>query len=171
MNMIEKIKKLSMENRKKGFDKTLTDDERKRAKIGASVLGVLLNDLEYKKVAVGKKGKELTDSDCMKNIVTMVDGNKEMLRGWDAKIKNDADKTDHKTAQDMLDVLVIENEYLDKLLPSKLTGDELKDMIAVLVAELGITDIKGMGIIMGKLKPTGKLIDGSEVRKVLSELL
>lgn len=64
-----------------------------------------------------------------------------------------------------------ENTILNKFLPQKLTGLELREQVESIIKERHITSIKGMGQIIGTLKKTGKLVDGSEVRGYLEDFL
>jgi uncharacterized protein YqeY len=65
-----------------------------------------------------------------------------------------------------------ELELIESYLPKMLGRDEIKDMATQVITELGVTDLKGMGQVMGRLMPQmrGKA-DGRLVNEVVRELL
>lgn len=64
--------------------------------------------------------------------------------------------------------LAIINAYL----PQQLGKDEISAIAAEIIGELGVTDAKGMGQVMGKLMPKLKgQADGRLVNEVVRELL
>ena len=61
---------------------------------------------------------------------------------------------------------------IDTYLPQMMSLDEVKTIAAEVIAELGVTDMKGMGQIMGKLMPRLKgKADGRIVNQAVRELL
>lgn len=70
-------------------------------------------------------------------------------------------------AQEQVELAIIE-----KYLPQLMSRDEVKAIAAQIIAELGVTDAKGMGQVMGKLMPKVKgKADGRIVNEVVRELL
>lgn len=70
-------------------------------------------------------------------------------------------------AQEKLELTIIE-----LYLPQMLSKEEVRALAEPIVAELGITDMKGMGQVMGKLMPLVKgQADGRLVNEVVRELL
>ena len=61
---------------------------------------------------------------------------------------------------------------IETYLPQMMGLDEVKTIAAEVIAELGVTDMKGMGQIMGKLMPRVKgKADGRIVNQAVRELL
>jgi uncharacterized protein YqeY len=66
----------------------------------------------------------------------------------------------------------MELDFIESYLPQMMGKEEVKTLAAQVIAELGITDMKGMGQIMGKLMPQLKgQADGRIVNEVVRELL
>lgn len=106
-------------------------------------------------------GKELEDSEIEK-----------ILRKEARKI---TDAIDQYTKMGREDLLVKERaqlEILDKYLPQLLTEDEVRVVVKNKIAELGITEMRDMGRLMGAvMAEIGTLTDGNTVRNIVSELL
>lgn len=65
-----------------------------------------------------------------------------------------------------------ELEIIEVYLPQMMSEDEIRAIAAPIVAELGVTDMKGMGQIMGRLMPQVKgKADGRLVNQVVRSLL
>ncbi len=61
---------------------------------------------------------------------------------------------------------------VESYLPQQMGRAEVKEIAAEIIAELGVTDAKGMGQVMGKLMPKVKgQADGRLVNEVVRELL
>jgi uncharacterized protein YqeY len=61
---------------------------------------------------------------------------------------------------------------IESYLPQQMGREEIKVIAAKIIADLGVTDAKGMGQIMGKLMPELKgQADGRLVNEVVRELL
>ena len=61
---------------------------------------------------------------------------------------------------------------IEAYLPQMMGRDEIKALVAAVIAELGDVDMKGMGQVMGKLMPQVKgKADGRLVNEVVRELL
>lgn len=66
----------------------------------------------------------------------------------------------------------MELTIIESYLPQMMGKEEVKALAAQVIAELGITDMKGMGQIMGRLMPQLKgQADGRIVNEVVRELL
>jgi len=106
-------------------------------------------------------GKELEDSEVEK-----------ILRKEARKI---TDAIDQYTKMGRDDLLVKEKaqlEILDKYLPQLLTEDEVRVVVKNKITELGITEMRDMGRLMGAvMAEIGTLTDGNTVRNIVSELL
>jgi uncharacterized protein YqeY len=63
-------------------------------------------------------------------------------------------------------------EIIDRYLPQMMSKEDVKVIAAQVVAELGVTDAKGMGLVMGKLMPQLRgQADGRIVNEVVREIL
>ena len=66
----------------------------------------------------------------------------------------------------------MELAFIESYLPQMMGKEEVKAVAAQVIADLGITDMKGMGQIMGKLMPLLKgQADGRIVNEVVREIL
>ncbi len=65
-----------------------------------------------------------------------------------------------------------ELEIIESYLPQQMGRAEVEALAAAIIAELGVTDAKGMGQVMGKLMPKVKgQADGRLVNEVVRDLL
>lgn len=61
---------------------------------------------------------------------------------------------------------------IETYLPQQMGRDEIRAVAREIIADLGVTDVKGMGQVMGKLMPRLKgQADGREVNTVVRDLL
>lgn len=67
--------------------------------------------------------------------------------------------------------LKFEVEYLGRWLPKALSEDELAALVDAAVVELGATDMKSMGQVMGHLKKTHPEIDGAVASRLVKARL
>lgn len=74
---------------------------------------------------------------------------------------------DHLVAQEQKELAIIE-----RYLPQMMSREEVQALAAQVMAELGVSDVKGMGQLMGKLMPQLKgRADGRLVNEVVRQLL
>jgi hypothetical protein len=75
----------------------------------------------------------------------------------------------------MTDLATKEKEELDvleKFLPKQLSENEVKPVIAALIAEMGVIDIKEMGkVIVAANKKLAGQADGGLISRIVKELL
>lgn len=109
-----------------------------------SILGLIISDVERK--------QDTSDEAIIKTIGSMIKNNREFLDNIDAG--------SFKAAE-----LVYEISVIETYLPDSLSGAELRMEVESLCKSFNVTDMRGMGRVMGALKKTGKLIDGAEVKK------
>ena len=65
-----------------------------------------------------------------------------------------------------------ELKIIESYLPQQMSSEEVEAVAAEIIADLGVTDAKGMGQVMGKLMPRLKgQADGRLVNEVVRELL
>ncbi len=79
------------------------------------------------------------------------------------------------TKQNMAELALKEKEELDvfeKFLPAQLSEDEIKPIIQNIITELGVTDLKGMGQVIGAAsKKLAGQADGSIISKLVKDIL
>ena len=65
-----------------------------------------------------------------------------------------------------------EAEVLQEYLPEQLTENELRTIVAAKIAELGVSDAKGMGQVIGAVKQqVGTSADGALLARIVKESL
>lgn len=106
-------------------------------------------------------GKELTDEEAEK-----------ILRKEARKITDAIDQYTKMGREDLLAKEKAQLEILDKYLPQLLTEDEVRVVVKNKITELGITEMRDMGRLMGAvMAEIGTLTDGNTVKNIVSELL
>lgn len=71
---------------------------------------------------------------------------------------------------DLVDSEKSEIDILETFLPQMVSEDELRGVISTLINQHNITDMKGMGIVMGSLKSTyGSSFDAGLVNKLFKQ--
>lgn len=91
----------------------------------------------------------------------------------EVKIKKDA-LVDFEKAQrqDLIDQTNEEISVLQEYLPKQLTKEELNEKVAQVIAKVGATSIKDMGVVMKVAKQEiGTAADGKSINEVVKELL
>lgn len=120
----------------------------------------------YLQVVVGDidtelKRRKMTEEDIM-----------EFLTSMKKKLVKSLDLYESQGRQDLLEKAKREIVILSEYLPKQLTEEEVRGMIESLVVELGISDMKGRGKLMGALMPKIKgLADGKMVNMIVEEVL
>ncbi len=73
---------------------------------------------------------------------------------------------------DLVDKEQAELALIEAYLPEQLTADKIKEMARAVVTQLGVSDAKGMGLVMKELMPQiqGRA-DGKLVSQIVRELL
>lgn len=138
----------------------LTDAIKSRDTIRMNTIkGIKTAIMEVKTAKNGKK--DLEDSDIVKIIQKLAKTRKETGELY---------KSNNR--QDLADVEFGELSVLETYLPKMLSEDEIRTIVDKTIAELGVTDMKGMGRVMGIInkKYAGQL-DGSVVSRIVKEKL
>ena len=91
----------------------------------------------------------------------------------EVKVKKDALIDFEKGGrEDLVEQTNKEIEILQKYLPRQLSKDEITEVIKSIIAEVGATSIKDMGIVMKEAKSKiGAGADGRAINEVVKELL
>ena len=107
------------------------------------------------------KGIEVDDNKILEIIAKEVKSKKDALEDFEKGAREDL------IAQTNEEIRVLQ-EYL----PKQLTHEELKEKIKEVIAKVGATSIKDMGVVMKEAKAQiGTAADGKSINEVVKELL
>lgn len=106
-------------------------------------------------------GGELDDVHALKIIAKLVKQREES-----ASLYRDADRLDLAEAEEA------EAEVYRSFLPAQLSEEEITEKVKEIISKLGVTDIKGMGQVMGvATKELGASADGKLISQIVRKLL
>ena len=124
-----------------------------------TIKGIKTAIMETKTAKNGKK--DLEDSDIVKIIQKLAKTRKETGELY---------KSNNR--QDLADIEFGELNVLETYLPKILSEDEIRTIVDKTISELGVTDMKGMGRVMGTInKSYAGQVDGSMVSRIVKERL
>lgn len=104
---------------------------------------------------------ELDDDHALKIIAKLVKQREES-----ASLYRDADRLDLAEAEEA------EAEVYRSFLPAQLSEEEITEKVKEMISKLGVTDIKGMGKVMGvATKELGASADGKLISQIVRKLL
>lgn len=104
---------------------------------------------------------ELDDDHALKIIAKLVKQREES-----ASLYRDADRLDLAEAEEA------EAEVYRSFLPAQLSEEEIAEKVKEMISKLGVTDIKGMGQVMGvATKELGASADGKLISQIVRKLL
>lgn len=104
---------------------------------------------------------ELDDDHALKIIAKLVNQREES-----ASLYRDADRLDLAEAEEA------EAEVYRSFLPAQLSEEEITEKVKEMISKLGVTDIKGMGQVMGvATKELGASADGKLISQIVRKLL
>ena len=104
---------------------------------------------------------ELDDDHALKIIAKLVKQREES-----ASLYRDADRLDLTEAEEA------EAEVYRSFLPAQLSEEEITEKVKEMISKLGVTDIKGMGQVMGvATKELGASADGKLISQIVRKLL
>lgn len=130
------------------------DETRKLAIRGAKTA------ITMAKVA-GTESRELSDPEVLAILV------KQVKQRRDSIVEFTKGKRPDLVAQEQAEI-----EVLEVYLPKQLGEDEIRARAQAVIAELGVTDLKGIGSVMKRLSNDLKgVADGGTVNRVVRELL
>ncbi len=141
-------------------------DDTKAALLGgdrfvADTLRNLKAAILNEEVAQGKRDTGLDDAEIEKIIAREVKKRNESITLYEQNGRPDLAETERKEA-----------EILASYLPEQLTEDELRTVVTAKIAELGATDPKAMGQVIGAVKQqVGTSADGALLAKIVKESL
>lgn len=140
----------------------LTTAMKARDSLRASTLRMVLTSITNAEVA-GKESRQLSDDDVIGVLSTEAKKRREAADAFDQAGRTDS------AAQERA-----EAEVIADYLPAQLSDDEIRDLVASVIADLGVAGdgMKAMGRVMGALQPQVKgRADGgavaAEVRRQL----
>lgn len=123
----------------------LTASIKARDELRSSTLRMVLTAITNAEVA-GKEAKELSDADIVTVLASEAKKRREAATAFE-----DAGRVESAAKERA------EAEVLAEYLPAQLSGEEIADLVATTIAELGVVgDIKAMGKVMGALQPKVK---------------
>lgn len=112
-------------------------------------------------VAQGKRDEGLSDAEIEKIMAKEVKKRNESAALYDQNMRQDSAADERREA-----------EIIGQYLPEQLSEAELKTVVDAKVAELGATDAKMMGQVIGAVKKeVGTTADGALVAKLVKEAL
>lgn len=112
-------------------------------------------------VAQGKRETGLDDTEIEKIIAREVKKRNESIAVYEQNGRPELADTERKEA-----------EVLAKYLPEQLSEEKLREIVATKIAELGVTDAKGMGQVIGAVKQqVGNSADGALLARIVKESL
>lgn len=112
-------------------------------------------------VAQGKRDTGLDDTEIEKIIAREVKKRNESMTVYEQNGRPELAETERKEA-----------EVLSRYLPEQLSEDTLREIITTKIAELGVTDAKGMGQVIGAVKQqVGNTADGALLARIVKETL
>ena len=146
--------------------KTRINDDLKAALLGgdrfaAEVLRGLKAAILNEEVAKGKRDEGLGDEEIEQVLAREVKKRMESAALYDQNNREDSADTERREA-----------DILRNYLPKQLSEAELKTIVDAKVAELGATDAKMMGQVIGAVKKdVGNTADGAMIAKLVKEAL
>ena len=106
-------------------------------------------------------GKELDDSEVEK-----------ILRKETKKIADAIEQYEKMGREDLLSTEKAQLEVLNRYLPQLLSVEEVTEVVKKKIAELGVTEMRDMGRVMGAvMAEVGSRTDGNTVKNIVSGLL
>lgn len=139
----------------------LTDAMRAKDDVRRSTLRMVLTAVTNEEVA-GKQARELSDDEVLKVLARELKKRKEAATAF-----ADAGHADRAAAE------VAEAAVIEAYLPTQLSDDELRDLVAGVVADLGVSGPQALGQVMKTVQPqvAGRADGGrvaAEVRRQLA---
>lgn len=143
----------------------LTDDI-KTAMLAHNVLRLeclrgLKSVILYAEVAAGKREIGLDDDEIQA-----------LFAKESKKRQESADLYVQGGAQDRADKELVEKKIIEEYLPEQMTKQEITELVDRVILELGVSDNKAMGQVIGKVKTlAGSSADGSIISQIVKEKL
>ena len=144
---------------------TIQDDIKAALLSGDRFVGDTLRNLKAailnEEVAQGKRDTGLSDEEIEKVIAREVKKRKESITIYESNAR-----------PELADVEKKEAEVLSRYLPEQLSEDELRSIVTAKISELGVSDTKGMGQVIGAVKQqVGNTADGALLARIVKDAL
>ena len=140
------------------IENDLKDALRNQDKTKVSVLRILISKCKNKSIATGKS---LEDSEVMKVLQTTAKQHKESIKLYIQGKRSD-----------LVDQETLELNIVKDYLPSMMTEDEVRSIIASVVETTGASSMADFGKVMPQVMKQGAgKIDGGVAQNILKELL
>jgi uncharacterized protein YqeY len=138
----------------------LTEAMRSQDDVRRSTLRMVLTAVTNEEVS-GKQARELSDDDVLKVLARELKKRKEAAAAY-----RDAGHPDRAAAE------LAEGAVIEGYLPAQLSDDELADLVAAAVAEVGATGPQAMGQVMKAVQPAvaGRADGGRTAAEVKRQL-
>jgi len=138
--------------------KQQTEALKSREELRLSVLRMLLSAI--KNAEIDKKA-ELDDKEIQQIVARQIKQTKDAIKDFMAGGRND---------------LVLKNEaeikILTEYLPEQMGEDDLMKIVKDTITELGVSDVSGVGKVMGAvMKKAQGQVDGNRVKEIVNQLL
>jgi len=138
--------------------KQQTEALKSREELRLSVLRMLLSAI--KNAEIDKKA-ELDDKEIQQIVARQIKQTKDAIKDFMAGGRND---------------LVLKNEaeikILTEYLPEQMGEDDLMKIVKDTITELGVSDVSGVGKVMGAvMKKAQGQVDGNKVKELVSQIL
>ena len=119
---------------------------------------------EIQKKEKEKAGPQLTDEVVMQLLQTMAKRHQDSIEQFERGGR-----------KDLVEKEQAESRIIELYLPERVSPDEIRQVVGEVITETGAAtprDIgKVMGLAMRRLKETGKLVEGAEVKKIVVQSL
>jgi uncharacterized protein YqeY len=141
-------------------------DDMKAALLGGDrFVGDTLRNLKAailnEEVAQGKRDTGLDDAEIEKIIAREVKKRNESIAVYEANGRPELAEAERKEA-----------DVLAKYLPEQLSEEKLREIVAAKIKDLGVTDAKAMGQVIGAVKQqVGNSADGALLARIVKESL
>ena len=143
---------------KERIRKDLTEAMKGRQELRVSTLRMMLAELVNKEK---EKGESVDDESAVKVFFSMIKKREDAAMQFEGVGRNDA-------AQKERDEIVIIRAYM----PTQLTEDEIRVQAREVIAQAGVSDLKGLGKVMGILsKQLSGRASGGEMSRIVKEEL
>lgn len=141
-------------------DKSIRETMLARDKGRLEALRGIKKEFIEAKTAPGSNG-ELTDEQAVKIMTRMVKQRKESARIYQ-----------EQSRQDLADSELAEVAVIQEFLPKAMTEEEIEAAVKEIISRLGVTDMKGMGRVMGTAtKELAGKAEGGVVSAIVKKIL
>ncbi|NNF65821.1 MAG: GatB/YqeY domain-containing protein [Acidimicrobiia bacterium] len=97
----------------------------------------------------------------------------EIISSYSKKMQKAKDEFESagERGREQAEKLAYEIEYLSRWLPAQLSREETSALVAKAIADVGASDVKDLGRVMGAVMKSGAEVDGALVNQLVREQL